>query len=332
MQLVSQLTLSNTIVLDNVTLTDAISPRFRLRRARRRRVLQDVVVSHCLRDFEAVRRWLNVANILFASQGYKRLDDAALALVESYLNLLLSPSGCHDKIQRLSVTVGEIHCTCFYDSLPWYMKAQGNFAAPPRRTMYHFTITVQPGNTNIGTVSITVDHERPDEPYIEVIEYLCPAAMDRTSMVAYFESLETELTDLNGAHTPLLIITCRGRPTLDDVFKLLLDGSIFARYLRELRKVSPRLDDPRTDIWADELLSTPPSFALDDATVSLSTTQRVEWLLRDRYGGARQRYLRGLQDAARVSPTTRVQGSVPNTSASSEAQVGASAQVKEIGE
>lgn len=152
-----------------------------------------------------------------------------------------------------------------------------------------------------------MEHDRPKDPYISTMAYSCPNIADDADIRSHFEGVETALGGLGDTDMPHLQIICKTCETANDVLGLLLKGSIFPRYFGELRKVSLRLDDKRTNvypgaIYPDEILSAPTHFTQDGVTIQLSTAQRAEWLLHNLRKGDRDRYLRGLLEASRAAP------------------------------
>ena len=92
------------LALDNVTFAEETAGEIRLRRVpASRSVLEWIHVSHTFQDRDTVQRWMKTSSILFASQGLVPPGDITLALVESYLHVLLSHSGREDPIQHLGI-------------------------------------------------------------------------------------------------------------------------------------------------------------------------------------------------------------------------------------
>ena len=154
-----------------------------------------------------------------------------------------------------------------------------------------------------------MDHDRPDNPYIDVVQYFCPDTMNDTDIRSHFEGLEIALNDLNGAHIPHLEIHCGAHKTAKGISRLLLEGSIFSHYFSELQKVSLSLDyrGGWTDILPDEILSAPTHFALRGTTIELNTAQRAEWPLSKELSlNWRDRYLRDLLEASRAASAAPV--------------------------
>ena len=92
------------LVLDNVTFVEETAEEIRVRRvpaSRSESALVAITMSHGLQDRDAVQRWMKTSNVLFASQGLERLDEIALTLVESCLNLLVLHSGRQTQAENL---------------------------------------------------------------------------------------------------------------------------------------------------------------------------------------------------------------------------------------
>ena len=66
-------------------------------------MLELIHVSHSLQDRDTVQYWTKILNILFASQGHKRLDNFNLTLVGNYLHLLLLHSDHLNQNQYLGM-------------------------------------------------------------------------------------------------------------------------------------------------------------------------------------------------------------------------------------
>ncbi|GJE95623.1 hypothetical protein PsYK624_118090 [Phanerochaete sordida] len=81
-------------------------------RARRTRHSTEfyLAVSRCFADAaDDVPRWVRIADMLFAGQGYARLGDAACALVDAHVPLLLSFAGETGQVEHLNVrSVGSL--------------------------------------------------------------------------------------------------------------------------------------------------------------------------------------------------------------------------------
>ena len=170
----------------------------------------------------------------------------------------------------------------------------------------------------LASISLTVSRDQPSSPYVNFIQYF-PGTMDDAEIKSYLEGLETALSDLNSTHVPHLWIVCGARKTAGDVLKHLLGRSVFSQYLGKLRKVSLSLDRKQEDIQSDEILSTPTHFTQDGASIPLSTAQRAEWLLCNRYDRGGECYLQGLLAAARATTATSEAGSQLAISTLSEA-------------
>ena len=206
------------------------------------------------------------------------------------------------------------------------------------KVQHHCDVYAEYPDALLGGVVVAVDHDYPNSPYINLVQYICPDTLDDADIHSHFERLEIALSDLNGAHVPHLEIHCGMHKTASAVSRLLLEGRIFPQYLGELRKVSLCPHDDRrsfrwTPILPDEILSTPTHSTLNGITVELSTAQRVEWLLRkDEYDpNWRNRYLLDLLEAARASATTLPEAGV-GVSAQTEKDEGLGRQVGEDGE
>ena len=196
----------------------------------------------------------------------------------------------------------------------------------------------------LGGVVVAVDRDRPSDSYIDVVQYICPD-VDDADVHSHFEGLEIALNDLNIVHVPHFEIWCRTHKTASDASKLLLKGSVFVRYLSELRKVSLCLGSSGgwAEIPPDEILSVPTHFTLGDITIPLDTTQCAEWLLpedhdlsadsrrswRDRW---RDRCLQDLLEGVRVATAVAGADSELATPALPEIGAGLSARTEEAAE
>lgn len=176
-----------------------------------------------------------------------------------------------------------------------------------------------------------MNRDRPDNPCIDSIEYLCPDIVDDADMYSHLEGLETMLSDVDSAHAPHLKIICSARKTAGDVLKPLLERSVFSQYPSKPQKISLYLDGKQRIIKLDKILSTPTHFTQGGVTIPLSTDQRVEWLLRDGHNTRdRDRYLHDLLEAARATIVTADAGSQLAISTLPEAEVGLSVPTKII--
>ena len=184
-----------------------------------------------------------------------------------------------------------------------------------------------------GEVIVAINHDQPNNPYIDVVRYYCPDTVDDADIPSHFEGLEIALSDLNATHVPLLEIHCGTHMTAKSISRFLLGGSILSRYLGELKKVSLYFKaDTKSliPILPDEILSAPTRFTLDDITISLDTAQRAEWLLsKDEEGhNRRNRYLQDLLEASRAATAAPDADPQLATSTLPEAKVSVSARTE----
>lgn len=138
-------------------------------------------------------------------------------------------------------------------------------------------------------------------PCVYEVMFQCPEAggMDILSLVG---QLEAALIDLNGTDIPRLCIACKATDVARVLVTGILEGRVLARLHAWPRQVSLQVDRAFNLLTMEEIFSAPTCISHVDETLSLSTAQRVEWLLR--YHFHRDEYLQELLHAAEEAKVT----------------------------
>lgn len=270
------------LTLDHISF---VNQEIEVLRARRVRPTPEfyLTVSRCFPSAaDDLACWSRIANLLFASQGYALLNDAAWELLDKHLPLLLSFIPEDFSLQHLSVKeIGSID--------------------DARRG---YTYELHSEDKVISALSIFVVKGQPDHAEIASARFLCPA-LDPAEMPSYFSGLEDTLLQLNGPSPPLTNVVCPTRDLATEVLELLRAGAIFPRLFSVQRKVyveAPTRDGQgRCEFFAGQIVASFRPLAVDGERITLDKTQRVEWLLRRQSNGARMAYVRELLATSRAA-------------------------------
>ncbi|EKM52858.1 uncharacterized protein PHACADRAFT_261514 [Phanerochaete carnosa HHB-10118-sp] len=273
----------NILELENVTFPGnpghILRPRSSPQQQPRRIDFCELYIQRCIEKSTDLPFWIKLSNAIFTGQRRPPSDNDTEALVTKHLNLVASLHQCEDSMSLLWVGY-----------MP-YLNS-GN---------YYYEYTLYKAGAEGAIAEVHIPAKSGANPRIVRVTFVCPDA-DGEYLSSLLHQLEAAFIDINGIDIPELLIKCDIR----DSSRALVCDVLEGRILTQLRARQPKkvLIDVSLGNRAtiENILSAPSCISHGDETISLSTVQRAEWLLR--WEHERDAYLREQLHAAQAAKAT----------------------------